>query len=98
MIAAPKGEAMCGIFGAVGEVDERVDVQPALSALAHRGPDAQWVWRAPHIVLAHVRLAVHDLSPTGAQPMLSDDETVAVVRTELTKMGHRFRSRSDTER
>lgn len=43
------------------------------AALAHRGPDAGAVWVDPEAgaVLAHRRLSVVDLSPAGAQPMVS---------------------------
>lgn len=43
------------------------------TALTHRGPDSSGVWTDPGIslALAHRRLAILDLSPTGLQPMLS---------------------------
>jgi asparagine synthase (glutamine-hydrolysing) len=100
---------MCGIFGAVWVPAEQVDVEAALEAIAHRGPDASGVWRrGSTIVLGHRRLAILDLTPNGAQPMASEDgETVVVfngeiynhhdLRQELSTLGHRFRSRSDTE-
>lgn len=57
---------------------------------------------------AHRRLAIIDLTPSGAQPMASDDETIWLVyngeiynhvelREELARRGHRFRGRSDSE-
>ena len=44
-------------------------------ALAHRGPDGADVWSDPEaaVTLAHRRLAIVDLTPTGAQPMVSSD-------------------------
>lgn len=44
-------------------------------ALAHRGPDGADVWSDPEaaIALAHRRLAIVDLTPAGAQPMVSSD-------------------------
>lgn len=44
-------------------------------ALAHRGPDgaAVWVDNDAGVALAHRRLAIVDLTPTGAQPMRSSD-------------------------
>lgn len=60
------------------------------------------------LALAHRRLAIIDLSDTGRQPMSNEDETVWIVyngevynylelRKQLGKMGHLFRSNSDTE-
>src|SRR4051812_40853951 len=84
-----------------------IDLDMALAAISHRGPDARGVWRGPHAVLGHARLSIIDLTPTGAQPMF-DREGLAVVvfngeiynhhelRAELTALGHRFRGRSDT--
>ncbi len=51
-----------------------------LGCLRHRGPDAQGEWTSPDgkIWLGHTRLAIVDLSPTGAQPM-HDPETGNVI-------------------
>lgn len=59
-------------------------------------------------ILLHRRLSILDLSRTGRQPMKTDDDRYAIVfngeiynyvelRSELEALGHRFRSRSDTE-
>jgi asparagine synthase (glutamine-hydrolysing) len=58
--------------------------------------------------LAHRRLSIIDLSPAGRQPMANEDGTVRTVfngeiynfqilRDELKKKGHRFRSDTDGE-
>ena len=50
-------------------------------AQAHRGPDGQGVYEDAEagIALAHVRLAVLDPSPAGAQPMYSSDGRFALI-------------------
>ena len=44
-----------------------------LDAIAHRGPDTNGVWNQDSVglILGHTRLAVIDVSATGAQPMVS---------------------------
>ena len=75
--------------------------------LAHRGPDGSGIWTAAGIGLGHRRLAIIDIDG-GAQPMVSADERITVsfdgaiynfaaVRAELERLGHVFRTRSDTE-
>lgn len=69
---------MCGIAGYFGSIDDDRDcagdiVDRMADAIATRGPDARGVWMDPEacVALAHRRLAILDLSPNGAQPMLS---------------------------
>lgn len=102
---------MCGIVAFWGR--GAFDADPFLRALAHRGPDASAAWshdlpddRSVH--LGHRRLAILDLSPTGAQPM-HDPATGNVIvfngeiynfadlRRELEAAGRTFRSSGDTE-
>jgi asparagine synthase (glutamine-hydrolysing) len=84
-----------------------------LPTMQRRGPDAEGhrAWpdtTNPRAVFGHRRLAILDLSPAGAQPMLSDDGRTGVVfngcvynfravRTELEACGRRFHSQCDTE-
>jgi len=73
---------MCGIAGLldpalIGAEGELVTQARAMSdAIAHRGPDGSGVWSdAPAgLALSHRRLAIVDLTPSGAQPMLSTDQ------------------------
>lgn len=99
---------MCGIFGAVGGDLASLDVPRALARIAHRGPDGEGIFRSEGVVLGHRRLAVIDTSPAGAQPMphaasgcvLTFNGEIYnhhVLRAELTSLGHRFTSRSDSE-
>lgn len=77
------------------------------SRLAHHlgaiPPNAAW-----DVALGHRRLSIVDLSPGGYQPMVHAATGIAVafngeiynhieLRQELSSLGHRFRSQSDTE-
>jgi asparagine synthase (glutamine-hydrolysing) len=72
---------MCGIAGLIdrsGLLDGSAIARRARAmadALAHRGPDGADVWcdADAGIALSHRRLAIVDLTPTGAQPMASSD-------------------------
>lgn len=102
---------MCGIAGAVGSLAQSISgarEQQILKALAHRGPDASDVWRGDGVLLAHTRLAIRDLTKSGAQPMTSasgrstiayNGETYDFARLKRTleASGVRFRGTSDTE-
>ncbi|MFA6429334.1 MAG: asparagine synthase (glutamine-hydrolyzing) [Patescibacteria group bacterium] len=102
---------MCGIAGEV-RFDGRLVSEDQLKlfslALAHRGPDGEGMWRSGSVGLMHRRLALVDLSPTGAQPMKSADEKFVItfngeiynyqeLRAGLERDGVTFRSTSDTE-
>jgi asparagine synthase (glutamine-hydrolysing) len=78
-----------------------------IGTLRHRGPDGTSSLCLSPCALAHARLSIIDLE-TGAQPIANEDETVWTVlngeifnfielRAELEGLGHRFRTRSDTE-
>ncbi|MBB3980465.1 asparagine synthase (glutamine-hydrolyzing) [Sphingobium fontiphilum] len=102
---------MCGIAG-IFHLEIAKPVDPArvgrmLEAMPHRGPDGDGIWTAPGVGLGHLRLSIIDLAG-GAQPMVTDDEALAVVfngeiynfvdiRAELEAKGHVFRTHSDTE-
>jgi asparagine synthase (glutamine-hydrolysing) len=103
--------SMCGIVGFVSARDaappDASDVRAAVRALAHRGPDQDGVFEAPGVALGFARLSIIDL-PGGSQPMTNEDGSVVVVyngeiwnykslRTELSRLGHTFSTRSDTE-
>jgi asparagine synthase (glutamine-hydrolysing) len=107
---------MCGIAGFL-ELERRSGTQAleaiasAMAAtLAHRGPDARGVFADAEagIALGHTRLSIIDLSPAGAQPMISANGRYVIayngevysaneLRPELEALGHRFRGHSDTE-
>ena len=103
---------MCGIAGAV-DVSGSGRATDALARamavpLTRRGPDADGTWSEPDgsVCFGHTRLSIVDLSPSGAQPMRSDDgRYVLVFNGEIynhadlrTRLGHRgFHGTSDTE-
>lgn len=103
---------MCGIAGILGS--DRADIEPFVAqmsaSLKHRGPDAQGIWVDPacSVGLGHTRLSILELSPLGAQPMLSASSRYVVtfngeiynyreLRDLLVPRGHRFVGDSDTE-
>jgi asparagine synthase (glutamine-hydrolysing) len=64
---------ICGIFGSGIESSLSRTTRKMVDTLHHRGPDDFGVWTDKKIgvALGHRRLSILDLSPTGAQPMMS---------------------------
>ena len=102
---------MCGIAGFVGcrfpAGEDEARLRAMCDAVAHRGPDDQGYHVADGVALGMRRLSIIDLAG-GQQPIYNEDASIAVVcngeiynhhalRRELESMGHRFRTRSDTE-
>ena len=102
---------MCGIAGSLIMNREsgasHPDLATMIATLRHRGPDGTNYFRSRLCALAHARLSIIDLE-TGSQPMSNEDDTIWTVlngeifnyielRAELEALGHRFRTRSDTE-
>ena len=78
-----------------------------MGRLRHRGPDGSGYFRDERAALGHTRLAIIDTAG-GAQPLCNEDGTVWVtfngeifnyveLRDELRRLGHTFRTASDTE-
>jgi asparagine synthase (glutamine-hydrolysing) len=107
---------MCGIVGLLApsadlsEEQFRATVGPMCAALAHRGPDAEGLWVDPPsgVALGQRRLAVVDLTPSGAQPMVSASGRSVIVyngecyeldnlRRDVERAGPPLRGTSDTE-
>ncbi len=109
--------AMCGIAGLW---DQRARMSPeALGHAARRMTDMHAASRAgcrrclvrcrrPGSALGHRRLSIIDLTPAGAQPMVSscgrfvisfngEVYNFAEIRPELEALGRKFRGHSDTE-
>lgn len=104
---------MCGLTGFLLNAPiDNIPAQRRLEAMAatlhHRGPDDHGVWSDGRAGLGFKRLSIIDLSPSGHQPMGSDDGQVWLtfngeiynfqeLREELESKGHIFRGRSDSE-
>ncbi|GAA2454250.1 asparagine synthase (glutamine-hydrolyzing) [Streptomyces mauvecolor] len=101
---------MCGIAGTYRWPDGKAVTDRLTDTLAHRGPDGAGRYSHPagdaEVHFGHRRLAIIDLSETGAQPMVSDGLALTYngelynapqLRAELTAAGVRFRGTSDTE-
>jgi asparagine synthase (glutamine-hydrolysing) len=102
---------MCGLVGIFDTRDRREVSRHLLSHMnetqQHRGPDECGMHIEPGLGLGHRRLSIIDLS-TGQQPLFNEDGSVVVIFNgeiynyqqlipELVALGHRFRTRSDTE-
>ena len=103
---------MCGIAGFCAVTPSKPISAPVLEAMVrlitHRGPDGHgaWISCAGNVGLAHCRLAIIDLTPSGAQPMYAPNGTVITFNGEIynyielreeLKSSWTFRSSSDTE-
>ena len=67
---------MCGIAGLCNWGDAwQQNIERMNERMYHRGPDAAGVWASEdcRVALGHRRLAIVDLTPSGAQPMESHD-------------------------
>ncbi len=102
---------MCGICGILYEDKEKKVEKFALrqmcDSIVHRGPDDEGQVIFGPLGLGMRRLSIIDLT-TGHQPLSNEDESIWIVfngeiynyrelRAELEKLGHRFRTMSDTE-
>ncbi|KAF2690582.1 glutamine-hydrolyzing asparagine synthase [Lentithecium fluviatile CBS 122367] len=86
-------------------------LQASIETLNHRGPDDSGVWISPDnaVALGHCRLSINDVTPSGGQPLHSDDSQIhAVVNGEIydhdrlraeceTQHGYKFTGESDSE-
>ncbi len=104
---------MCGIAGKIylnGKKVNGADLKSMTDAISHRGPDGEGFYINPsgNVGLGHRRLAIIDLSPAASQPMTNEDGTIWIVyngeiynfqelRSDLERLGHKFKSKSDTE-
>ena len=102
---------MCGITGIYNfNKDNIIDAEKLKlmnDKLYHRGPDGFGYYFQNNIGLGHRRLSIIDISE-GNQPMHNSEKTISVVfngeiynyielRSDLLKLGHKFKTNSDTE-
>ncbi|MBA2379873.1 MAG: asparagine synthase (glutamine-hydrolyzing) [Blastocatellia bacterium] len=104
---------MCGIAGFISrDRGASLEPREALldrmcKVIAYRGPDEQGMVVRGRAALGMRRLSIIDLEG-GQQPIYTEDGNLAIVfngeiynfrelRRELESLGHRFRSKSDTE-
>ncbi len=107
---------MCGIAGFLSfKPNQTRDLLQPIGekmsdALIHRGPDDSGIWTDEEnmILLAHRRLSILDLSPSGHQPMFFPGGRYVLIfngeiyncleiREELKKLSFQFKGHSDTE-
>jgi asparagine synthase (glutamine-hydrolysing) len=100
---------LCGIAGFTHrkQAPDPQRIEAAVATLIHRGPDQQGVFRSNFASMGAARLKILDLE-SGDQPIQDDDGDHTIVfngeiynhlevRRDLEAMGHRFRTRTDTE-
>jgi asparagine synthase (glutamine-hydrolysing) len=89
----------------------QTQLEASIETLNHRGPDDSNVWISADntVALGHCRLSINDVTPSGRQPLHSDDSQIhAVVNGEIydhdriraeceTEHGYKFTSHSDSE-
>jgi asparagine synthase (glutamine-hydrolysing) len=102
---------MCGIYGVMDFTGNAPRCGPLLTRMGqvveHRGPNDHGHYEGRGVGLGMRRLSIIDVAG-GHQPITNEDETLWLVlngeiynfrslREELTKKGHTFRTRTDTE-
>ena len=97
---------MCGIIGSFKTTGTAASL--TLSPISHRGPDGSGEWRSHsgNCWLGQVRLSIIELTPAGAQPMVSaSGRTILIFNGEIYNHlelrsrleGFSWRGHSDTE-
>src|SRR3989338_5625812 len=101
---------MCGIAGIFNLNSTLVleeELKKMCAILNHRGPDDEGFYLKNNVGLGHKRLSIIDIAH-GHQPMSDKDEKIWItyngeiynyleLRDKLIKLGHEFKTKSDTE-
>ncbi len=99
---------MCGICGFTGNVDKRKEIiHNMASVITHRGPDSEGYYDDDNISMGFRRLSIIDLD-AGHQPIYNEDKSLVLtfngeiynykpLRSELIGLGHKFRTKADSE-
>lgn len=96
---------MCGIAGHFSTSYQSINQQAVLTALAHRGPDAQASWLGESALLFHSRLSIIDTDARANQPFTDPTgRYVLVFNGEIynyqalkASLGVEWQTTSDTE-
>ena len=98
---------MCGFVGIVRKGQNEEIIKKMNDRIKHRGPDGDGYYINGDVALGHRRLSIIDLAG-GDQPIYNEDENIVTVyngeiynyrelKDELSKLGHKFKTKSDTE-
>jgi asparagine synthase (glutamine-hydrolysing) len=101
---------MCGICGVATRLQApptEMSLRRMCDSIIHRGPDDEGLVLRDGVGLGVRRLSIIDLQ-SGHQPIANEDETIWIVfngeiynypelRSELGRLGHRYRTQTDTE-
>ena len=103
---------MCGFVGLLSPsipIQENL-LSMMRDRLIHRGPDngSNWIHSGGRVAMAHRRLSIIDISHAADQPMLSANQQSCIafngeiynyleLKDELVRLGHVFKTKSDTE-
>ncbi len=101
---------MCGFCGFVDKKNKKEKkqiIKNMANRIIHRGPDSEGYYVDNDVALGFRRLAIIDLKG-GEQPIYNEDKSMCIIfngeiynykeiREELKKLGHIFKTNSDTE-
>jgi len=94
------------------EISSKEKINQSMDLMKYRGPDASdtWVSARRDTILGHLRLSILDPRPSGTQPMHLDTPNGKLsivfngevynyreIRDELTSLGYKFHTGTDTE-
>lgn len=101
---------MCGFCGFVDKnnsQDKNKIIDKMMNRIKHRGPDESGKHVNEDIALGFQRLSIIDVN-SGSQPIYNEDQSKVIVfngeiynyielKEELERLGHKFKTKSDTE-